>query len=64
MERIKVEVQAQHKHMTNQAKALRIALERTVGTDGLRDKVVNKFIGYLQTNARAKEPSAEEQKQA
>jgi len=38
MERIKVEVQAQNKQMTNSAKALKDALVVAVNTEGLREK--------------------------
>ena len=36
--------------MTKQAKSLRGALVKTVNTDGLKGKIVDKFMGYLRVN--------------
>lgn len=64
MERIKVEVQAQNKQMTNSAKALKDALVVAVNTEGLREKMVQKFIGYLTDNVKTKDLTPEERKRA
>ena len=50
MERIKVEVQGQDKHMQKTSKALRGALIKTVNPDGLKGKIVEKFMGFLRVN--------------
>ena len=55
MERIKVEVQVQDKHMQKQSKALRSALIKTVNPDGLKGKIVEKFMGFLRVNINKSE---------
>ncbi len=55
MERIKVEVQNHDKYMNKQSKTLRAALMKTVNTDGLKGKIVEKFFGFLRVNVNKKE---------
>ena len=55
MERIKIEVQNQHKHMQNQSKGLKAALKKTVNTEGLKTKIVEKFMGFLRVNINKKD---------
>jgi len=55
MERIKQEVQNQDRHMQKQSKSLRKALLKTVNTDGLKTKIVAKFMGFLTVNINKKD---------
>jgi hypothetical protein len=41
--------------MQNQAKNLKAALKKTVNTDGLKTKIVEKFMGFLRVNVNKKE---------
>ena len=45
--------------MQNQAKGLRSALKKTVNTDGLKTKIVEKFMGFLRVNINKKEQNGE-----
>jgi hypothetical protein len=41
--------------MQKQAKGLRKALLKTVNTDGLKSKIIAKFMGFLSVNINKKE---------
>jgi hypothetical protein len=44
--------------MQTQNKALKSALVRTVNTDGLRQKITEKFMGYLHANVNRSESAS------
>ena len=54
MERLKIEIQQQHKFMQKQSKLLKQALTKTVNVKDLKEKIVEKFFGYLRVNVNKK----------
>jgi len=54
MERLKIEVTNLDNHMGKQNRSLKAALEKKVIPEGLREKITEKFMGYLSVNVKNK----------
>jgi uncharacterized membrane protein len=58
MERLKVEIGTSSNHMQKNSKLLKQALIKTVNTKDLKNKIVEKFFGYLRVNVnKDKQPN-------